>query len=223
MSETAGLPDRDEAMALLREYTKKDGLIKHALAVEAAMRAYAGRYGGDPDAWGMVGLLHDFDYERWPTAEDHPFRGSEILAERGYPEWFRRAILSHAQYSGVPRETDLEKSLFACDELSGFLTACALVQPNKSLHEVKVKSVKKRLKSKAFAAKVSREDIRQGVEELGVELDEHIGFVLEAMRGIAGVLELPPSSAAADAAATGGGPSSSAAADTAATEDEPPS
>ena len=181
---------RDAAVALLHEYTKKPGLIKHALAVEAACRAYAGQRGADADAWGLVGLLHDFDYERWPTPEDHPFRGIEILVERGYPEWFRRAILSHASYSGVPRETPLEKTLFACDELSGFLTACALVQPTRSLHGVKVKSVRKKMKAKAFAASVNREDIVSGAAALGVELDDHIEFVLAALRGVAGPLGL---------------------------------
>ncbi|NIM02433.1 MAG: HDIG domain-containing protein [Acidobacteria bacterium] len=181
---------RDAALELLHEYTKKPGLIKHALAVEAACRTYAEKHGADPDAWGLVGLLHDFDYERWPTPEDHPFRGSEILAERGYPEWFRRAILSHANYSGVARESLLEKTLFACDELSGFLTACALVTPARSLHDVKVKSVRKKMKSKAFAASVSREDIIDGAEGLGVDLNEHIEFVLGALRGVADELEL---------------------------------
>ncbi|MHC4428437.1 MAG: HD domain-containing protein [Planctomycetota bacterium] len=193
MSEDArgdSLPDRDTAQALLREYTQKPGLVKHALAVEAALRAYARKHGEDEHAWGLVGLLHDFDYERWPTAEDHPFKGSEILKERGYPEWFLKAILSHASYSGVPRETRLEKTLFACDELCGFLTACALVTQGKSLHEVKVKSVRKKMKSKAFAASVSREDMIDGTAELGVDLDEHIAFVLEALRGIAEELEL---------------------------------
>ena len=136
--------------------------------VEAACRAYAEKLGGDPDAWGLVGLLHDFDYERWPTKDDHPYRGVEILAERGYPEWFRRAILSHADYTGVERVSDLEKALFACDELSGFLTACALVTPSRSLHDVKVRSVKKKMKSKAFAASVSRDDIVDGAAGLGV-------------------------------------------------------
>jgi putative nucleotidyltransferase with HDIG domain len=190
MSEGVELPSREQALALLKEYTQKSGLIKHALAVEAAMRAYAQKEGEDERAWAMVGLLHDFDYERWPSADDHPFRGSEILEQQGYPEWFRRAILSHANYSGVSRETRLEKTLFACDELAGFLTACALVTPSKSLHDVKVKSVKKKMKSKAFAATVNRDDIRDGTAELGVELDEHIAFVLEAMRGIADELEL---------------------------------
>ena len=181
---------REAAVALLHEYTKKPGLIKHALAVEAGCRAYAEQQGADADAWGLVGLLHDFDYERWPTPEDHPFRGSEILAERGYPEWFRRAILSHANYSGVPRETPLEKTLFACDELSGFLTACALVTPNRSLHDVKVRSVLKKMKAKAFAASVSRDDIVEGAAGLGVELNEHIEFVLKALRDVADRLEL---------------------------------
>jgi putative nucleotidyltransferase with HDIG domain len=181
---------REAALELLNEYTKKPGLIKHALAVEAACRAYASKHGADADAWGTVGLLHDFDYERWPSAEDHPFRGEEILAAKGYPDWFRRAILSHADYSGVPRETEMEKTLFACDELCGFLTACALVTPGKSLHDVRVKSVKKKMKAKAFAASVNRTDIVEGAAALGVDLDEHIGFVLDALCSIAPQLGL---------------------------------
>ena len=181
---------RSAAFALLNEYTTKPGLIKHALAVEAACRAYAERQGADAEAWGSVGLLHDFDYERWPSPEDHPFRGEKILADKGYPEWFRRAILSHANYSGVPRRTAMEKTLFACDELCGFLTACALVTPGKSLHDVKVKSVRKKMKAKAFAASVNRTDIVEGAEALDVGLDEHIEFVLGALRGIAGELGL---------------------------------
>jgi len=181
----SGLPDRDAAWELLNEYTRKPGLIGHALAVEAALRGYAGKFDGDEHAWGLVGLLHDFDYERWPSAEDHPFRGVEILEKHGYPEWFRRAVLSHASYSGVSRQSELEKVLFACDELCGFLTACALVTPDRSLHAVKVKSVRKKMKSKAFAASVNRQDIVDGATELGVDLDEHIAFVLEAMRGVA--------------------------------------
>jgi putative nucleotidyltransferase with HDIG domain len=184
------LPSRERAESLLRQYTTKPGLIKHALAVEAAMRAYARKLGGDEEAWGLVGLLHDFDYERWPTAGDHPYRGVEILEQEGYPDWFRRAVLSHAAYTGVSRETPLEKALFASDELTGFLTAAALVTPAKSLHDVKVKSVRKKMKSKAFAAQVSRDDIVQGAEQLGVELNEHIEFVLEAMRSIAPELGL---------------------------------
>lgn len=185
-----GLPDRASAMALLEEYTEKRGLILHALSVEAALRACARREGADEHAWGLVGLLHDFDYDRWPSREDHPYRGAEILEQRGYPAWFRRAILSHADYAGVSRETPLEKALFACDELCGFLTACALVTPNKSLHDVKVGSVRKKMKAKAFAASVNRSDIECGAAELGVELDAHIEFVLEALRGVAGELGL---------------------------------
>jgi putative nucleotidyltransferase with HDIG domain len=188
MSEVAH--SREQALALLRQYTSKPGLIKHALAVEAALRAYAREQGEDEEAWGLVGLLHDFDYERWPTAADHPFRGVEILREQGYPEWFCRAVLSHADYTGVTRESRLEKTLFACDELCGFLTACALVTPNRALRDVKVKSVRKKMKSKAFAASVNREDIRAGAEALGVDLAEHIGFVLEALQSIAPQLGL---------------------------------
>ena len=184
------LPNRQQALELLHQYTTKDGLIKHALAVEAAVRAYARRHGEDEEVWGLVALLHDFDYERWPSPEDHPFRGAEILEQKGYPEWFRRAILSHADYSGIPRETVLEKTLYACDELSGFVTACSLVMPGKSIHALKAKSVRKRLKAKAFAASVNRDDIARGAEELGVELDEHIAFVIEALRGIAPQLGL---------------------------------
>lgn len=194
MSETeaggGGLPERERAWALLTEYTTKPGLLGHALAVESAMRAYARRLGGDEHAWGLVGLLHDFDYERWPTAADHPARGVEILEREGYPQWFRRAILSHAGYSGVPRETPLEKALFACDELCGFLTACALVTPERALDSVRVPSVRKKMKAKAFAASVNREDIVNGAAELGVELDEHIEFVLRAMRSVAAELGL---------------------------------
>jgi len=187
---SATLPDRGQAHALLVEYTKKPGLLKHAYAVEAAMRAYAAKHGADEDEWGLVGLLHDFDYDRWPSLDDHPYRGSEILAERGYPESFRRAILSHADYTGVSRDSPLEKTLFACDELCGFLTACAMVTEHRSLHDVKLRSVKKKLKSKAFAARVSRADITNGAAGIDTDLDEHIAFVLEALRGIAAELEL---------------------------------
>jgi len=190
MSTSADLPDRARAWELLSEYTRKPGLIKHALAVEAAMRACARREGADEHAWGLLGLLHDFDYERWPSREDHPFRGAEILREAGYPEWFRRAILSHADYSGVSRESPAEKALFACDELCGFLTACALVTPTRSLADVRVASVKKKMKSKAFAASVSREDMLGGAAALGVDFDEHVEFVLEALRGVATELGL---------------------------------
>jgi putative nucleotidyltransferase with HDIG domain len=177
--------NREDAWCLLTEFTQSESLRKHALAVEACMRAYAGKLSGDPDAWGLVGLLHDFDYEKYPSAEDHPFRGSEILKERGYPEDLRRAILSHANYSGVPRESAMEKTLFACDELAGFITATALIKPNKSLAEVDAKSVRKRMKDKAFARSVSREDIINGAADLGIDLDEHISFCIEAMNGVA--------------------------------------
>ncbi len=181
---------REEAYALLTEYTKKENLIKHALAVEAAMRAYARKFGEDEEAWGIVGLLHDFDYEKYPSLEDHPFKGAEILREKGYPEEWIEAILGHAEHTGVPRKTNMAKALFAVDELCGFITAVALVRPDKKLDSVKVKSVKKKLKDKAFARQVSREDIRKGAEELGVDLDEHIAFVLEAMKSVADKLDL---------------------------------
>jgi len=181
---------RDDAIELLHRYTKTDSLRKHALAVEQAMRACARKYGGDENLWGICGLLHDFDYEAYPTAEEHPFVGSKILESEGWDEELRRAILGHATYTGVPRDTMMSKALFACDELCGFLTACALVQPNKTLAEVKVKSVKKKLKDKAFARSVCRDDIHLGVEELGVDLGEHVEFVLGAMVEIAPELGL---------------------------------
>ena len=159
------------------------------------MRAYARKYGADQELWGMVGLLHDFDYEKYPSLEDHPYRGSEILEERGYSEELRRAILSHAEYTGVARVTPMEKALFACDELAGFITACALVKPGKSLAEVEAKSVRKKMKDKAFARSVHREDIIAGAGELGLELEEHIAFCIEAMKGIAAELGLDGSSA----------------------------
>jgi len=182
--------DRNLAWCLLVEFTLSESLRRHAMAVEACMRAYARKLGGDEEKWALTGLLHDFDYERYPSAEDHPFKGSEILKERGYPEDIRRAILSHADYSGVKRETPMEKALFACDELSGFITATALVKPNKSLVEVDAKSIRKRMKDKAFARSVNREDIINGAADLGVDLDEHITFCIEAMRTIAGELGL---------------------------------
>src|ERR671938_126768 len=181
------LPDRQEAWELLCEYTKGDSLRKHALAVEIAMRACAARYGdpaADPDEWGMVGLLHDFDYEMFPTADEHPYKGATIMCGRGYPDGMIRAIMGHATYTGVPRDTPMAKALFATDELCGFLVACALVRPSKSLDDLEVSSVKKKLKDKAFARTVNREDIRQGVAELGVELDEHIRFCIEALRPV---------------------------------------
>lgn len=175
---------RNEAYDLLTEYTRKEGLIKHALAVEAAMRAYAKKFGEDEEAWGNVGLLHDFDYEKYPTLDDHPFRGVEILREKGYPEEWIEAILGHAEHTGVPRKTLMAKTLFAVDELCGFITAVGYVRPNKKLDEVRVKSVKKKMKDKAFARQVSREDIQRGAEELGCSLEEHIEFVIKAMQGI---------------------------------------
>jgi predicted hydrolase (HD superfamily) len=181
--------DRNRALALLHEYTLTDSLRKHALAVEAAMRTYAPRYGGDPEEWGIVGLLHDFDYERYPDVPDHPRRGSEILAAEGYPEHLRRVILSHVPAMEIPRDSPMARVLFACDELSGFIVACALVRPNR-LEDLGASSVKKKMKDKAFARTVSREDIQQGISELGVDPDEHITFVISALRGIAPQLGL---------------------------------
>jgi predicted hydrolase (HD superfamily) len=181
------MPDRADAWELLCEYTKGDSLRRHALAVETAMRASAARYGGaeaDAEEWGMVGLLHDFDYEMFPGADEHPFKGANILCGRGYPDHFIRAIMGHATYTGVPRDTPLARALFATDELCGFLVACALVRPSKSLDDMEVSSVKKKLKDKAFARTVNREDIHQGVAELGVPLDEHIRFVIDALRPV---------------------------------------
>jgi putative nucleotidyltransferase with HDIG domain len=181
---------RNDAWNLLTEFTQSESLRKHALAVEACMRAYARDLNGDEEQWGIVGLIHDFDYEKYPTAEEHPFKGNEILKERGYPEQMRRAILSHADYTGVSRESQMEKALFACDELAGFITATALVKPNKSLAEVDAKSVRKRMKDKAFARSVSREDIINGAAGLGVELDKHITFCIDAMKSVARELGL---------------------------------
>ena len=192
---------REAAWNLLTEFTQSESLRKHALAVEACMGACSKKYGdGSMEAenlWRVVGLIHDFDYERWPSLEDHPYRGNEILQERGYPEIIRRAIMSHAEYTGVPRDTPLEKCLFACDELAGFITAVALIKPSKSLAEVDVKSVRKRMKDKAFARKVNRDDIVQGAGALEVDLDEHIGFCIEAMKPIAAELGLDGSAAKA--------------------------
>ena len=181
-SDAERLPTRDEAWDLLCEYTEKDGLRKHALAVEAAMRHYARLYGEDEELWGITGLMHDFDYERWPDAENHPYRGNEILTGKGYPEILRTAIMGHAPYSGVPRETRLAKALYACDELAGFVTAVALIKPSKSLADVDLHSVKKRLKEKAFARGVHREEVYAGAEEMGVPLDEHIENVIKALQ-----------------------------------------
>jgi putative nucleotidyltransferase with HDIG domain len=182
--------ERNAAWQLLCEFTQSESLRKHALAVEACVRAYARKFGEDENDWGCVALLHDFDYEKYPTAAEHPFVGSKILEERGYPEWFRRAILSHADYTNVPRATRLEHALFACDELAGFITATALVKPGKSLAEVEAKSVRKKMKDKAFARSVSRDDITKGAAELGIELEEHIAFCIEAMKTIAKELGL---------------------------------
>jgi putative nucleotidyltransferase with HDIG domain len=183
-------PTRDEAWQLLTEYTKSDSLLKHALAVEAAVRGYARKFGEDEEAWGVVALLHDFDYERWPTADDHPFRGSEILRDKGYPDWMIRAILSHADYSGVARESLLEKTLFACDEMAGFITAASLVRPSKSVLDLEPPSVVKRMKDKAFARAVKREDLRAGADLLGLPLEDHIGNVIAFMRERADLLGL---------------------------------
>lgn len=191
--------DRESAWCLLTEFTQSESLRKHALAVEACMRACAHKMGNgspeDENLWAVVGLIHDFDYERWPSQEDHPYRGNEILKERGYSDEIRRAIMSHAEYTGVTRDTPMEKALFACDELAGFITAVALIKPGKSLDEVDAKSVRKRMKDKAFARKVNREDIIQGAAALGVDLDEHIGFCIEALKPIAHKLGLDGSAA----------------------------
>jgi len=186
--------DRENAWCLLTEFTQSESLRKHALAVEACMRACARKYGNgspeDENLWGVVGLIHDFDYEKYPSLEDHPYRGNEILKERGWPEVITRAVMSHAEYTGVTRDTPMEKTLFACDELAGFITAVALIKPGKSLVEVDTKSVRKRMKDKAFARKVNRDDIVNGAAALGVDLDEHISFCIEAMKGVAGKLGL---------------------------------
>ena len=173
---------REAAWQLLTEYTQNDNLRKHALAVEAAVRFYARRFGEDEEAWSAVALLHDFDYERYPTLEDHPFRGAEILREKGYPEWVIRAVLSHADHTGVARESRLEHTLFACDEMAGFVTAASLVRPSKSVLDLEASSVVKRMKDKAFARAVSREDLKKGAEELGLPLNEHISNVIAGMR-----------------------------------------
>jgi putative nucleotidyltransferase with HDIG domain len=185
------MTDRNAAWTLLTEWTGSDSLRKHALAVEACMRAYARNFGEDEERWAVTALLHDFDYEKYPDAPDHPLKGSEVLKELGWPEDVRVAILGHAGYTGVPRETRMAKSLFACDELAGFITACSLVRPDR-IRSLEARSVKKRMKDKAFARSVSREDITRGAEELGVPLDEHIAFCIEAMRAIAGQLGLEP-------------------------------
>jgi len=191
----ANLPSREDSWKLLCEYTQSESLRKHALAVEACVRAYARQQGADEELWGQTALLHDFDYERWPNADhhagkEHPSEGAKILREHAYPEEMIRAILAHADYTGVRRESPLDHTLFACDELAGFLTACALIKPSKKIADVEAASVKKKLKDKAFARGVNRDDVRAGAEELGVPLEEHIAFCIEAMRGIAEPLGL---------------------------------
>jgi len=181
--------NRTDVLNLLKEYTKSDALLKHMYAVESAMRAYAKKYNEDVEKWGIVGLLHDFDYEMYPNPPDHPLKGSEILKEHGYPDDMRTAILGHASYTGVPRETPMAKTLFACDELCGFIMACSVVRPNK-IADLEVSSVKKKLKDKAFARNVNRDDIINGCAELGVPLDEHIRFVIDAMQTISPELGL---------------------------------
>ena len=188
--------DRQAAWELLCECTKSENLRKHALAVEACMRAYARKFGEDEEKWGVVALIHDFDYEMYPNAPDHPVKGSEILKERGYSEDVRHAILGHADYTGVPRDTLMAKALFACDELAGFITACSLVRPDRIM-TLEAKSVRKRMKDKAFARSVTRDDIIKGAEELGLPLDEHIAFSIEAMRAVADTLGLAPAARSA--------------------------
>jgi putative nucleotidyltransferase with HDIG domain len=185
-----GLPSRGDALALVQEYTASDSLRKHMLSVEAAMRAYAVKFGEDPERWGLTGLIHDFDYEKFPNAshsptEEHPAEGVRILRSKGFPEDILQAILGHATYCNVPRETRMAKALFAVDELTGLITASALVKPSRSVHEVEASSVRKKMKDKAFARGVNRDDVINGAAELGVPLDEHIAFVIEAMRGVA--------------------------------------
>lgn len=190
------MPTRDEAYALLTEYTTSESLIKHALAVEAVMRAFARRYGEDEQMWGIIGLLHDYDYERYPNPPDHPLRGAEILRARGYPEEIVRAILGHADYTGVPRDTLAAKVLYAVDELTGFIVACTLVRPTRGLDDLPVASVKKKLKDKAFARSVDRQIVYRGAEELGMPLDDLIAFIISALQPIGeqiGLNRLPPS------------------------------
>jgi putative nucleotidyltransferase with HDIG domain len=182
--------NRETAWSLLTEYTQSESLRKHALAVEACMRAYARKFGEDEEKFGVTGLLHDFDYEKYPTPAEHPFVGNKIMREMGYPEDVLRAILSHADYSGVKRESKMEKALYACDELSGLITAAALVKPTKAVADVDAKSIRKKMKDKAFARSVNRDDIVNGAADLGVDLDEHITFCIEAMKGVAKELGL---------------------------------
>lgn len=182
--------NRNEALELMKEWTQNESLRKHMLCVETAVRSYAKKFGQDEELWGITGLLHDFDYERYPDAPDHPLKGSEVLKELGYSEEMRRAILGHASYTNVPRDSQLAKTLFACDELCGFIVACSLVKPDKKVSSVEVNSVKKKLKDKAFARNVSREDIINGAAELGIPLDEHIQFVIDSLKSNAGNIGL---------------------------------
>ena len=195
LSAETALPSRDDALAIVHEYTKSDSLRKHMLAVEAAMRAYAAKFGKDADRWGLAGLVHDFDYERFPNdahsaTEEHPAEGVRILRSHGFPEDILEAILGHATYSGVPRESKMAKTLFAVDELTGLITATALVRPSRSVMEVEARSVRKKMKDKAFARGVNRDDVINGAADLGVDLDEHIDFVIKAMQGSAESLGL---------------------------------
>jgi putative nucleotidyltransferase with HDIG domain len=186
------MPTREEAWELLCEYTKSDSLRKHALAVEKVMRNYARKLGEDEEMWGITGMLHDFDYEMYPNPPDHPLKGSEILRDRGFGDEIRRAILGHANYTGVPRDTQLARALYACDELTGFVVACALVRPN-GIWDLESKSVKKKLKDKAFARTVNRDEVYEGAQEMELDLDEHIDFIVLALRGAASEVGLKPS------------------------------
>lgn len=183
-------PSREQALALLNLYTKSDSLLRHALGVEQVMLKMAGKYKGNSEEWALTGLLHDFDYEKYPSAEEHPFKGNAILKEKGYPETICSAIMAHAAYTGIPRDTLLAKALFAVDELTGFIFAVTYVRPSKSILDLKPKSVKKKLKQRSFAAGVSRPDIYLGVEELALDLTDHIQFVIEALQGKAEELGL---------------------------------
>lgn len=186
---TTGI-SRSTAWELLQEFTQKPHLLKHALAVEAAMRHYARHFNEDEETWGIVGLLHDFDYEQYPSLDDHPYQGQRILEERGYPLIIRQGIMAHAPHTGTPRHTLMEKAIFAVDELTGFIVAVALIKPHKQLQEVSVSSVTKKLKQKGFAANVKREDITLGASELGLSVEQHIEHVLTALQGVAATLEL---------------------------------
>src|SRR5437773_8591482 len=195
MSDDKALPSREDTLALMREYAASESLRKHMLAVEGGMRAYAGKFGGDEERWGIAGLIHDFDYERFPNnahspTEEHPSEGVRVLRSKGYPEDVLEAILGHAQYTNTPRASKMAKTLFAVDELTGLITATALVRPTKSVHEVDARSVRKKMKDKAFARGVNRDDVINGAQELAVDLDEHISFVIPAMQARAGDLGL---------------------------------